>query len=49
MRRDIFTDEHEMFRAQLKRFAAREIEPKVAQWNRDGITDRETWRRMGEE
>jgi acyl-CoA dehydrogenase len=49
MRRDIFTEEHEMFRAQLKRFAAREIEPKIAQWNRDGITDRETWRRMGAE
>jgi acyl-CoA dehydrogenase len=49
MRRDIFTEEHEMFRAQLKRFAAREIEPKIPQWNRDGITDRETWRRMGAE
>ncbi len=49
MRRDVFTEEHEMFRAQLKRFAAREIEPKIAQWNRDGITDRETWRRMGAE
>jgi len=49
MRRDIFTDEHEMFRAQLRRFAARQIEPKIAQWNRDGITDRETWRRMGAE
>ncbi len=49
MRRDIFSDEHEMFRAQFKRFAAREIEPRVAQWNREGITDRETWRRMGEE
>jgi acyl-CoA dehydrogenase len=49
MRRDIFSEEHEMFRAQLKRFAAREVEPKIAQWNRDGITDRATWRRMGEE
>jgi acyl-CoA dehydrogenase len=49
MRRDIFTEEHEMFRAQLKRFAAREIEPKIATWNREGITDRATWRRMGEE
>ena len=49
MRRDIFTEEHEIFRAQLKRFAAREIEPKIAQWNHDGITDRATWKRMGEE
>ena len=49
MQRDLFTDEHEMFRAQFKRFAAREIEPKIAQWNRNGITDRDTWRRMGAE
>ncbi len=49
MRRDIFSEEHEIFRAQFERFAAREIEPKIAGWNRAGITDRETWRRMGEE
>ena len=49
MRRDIFGEEHEMFRAQLRRFAEREIEPRVAEWNRAGITDRHTWRRMGEE
>jgi len=49
MRRDLFTDEHEMFRAQFKRFAAREVEPKIAKWNHDGITDRDTWRRMGAE
>ena len=49
MRRDLFTDEHELFRAQFRRFAEREIEPRVAQWNRDRITDRETWRRMGAE
>ncbi|HJQ84134.1 MAG TPA: acyl-CoA dehydrogenase family protein [Candidatus Binatia bacterium] len=47
MRRDVFDDEHELFRAQFRRFAEREIEPKVAQWNRDRTTDRETWRRMG--
>jgi acyl-CoA dehydrogenase len=49
MHRDIFSAEHDMFRAQVRRFAEREIEPRVAQWNRDGITDRDTWRRMGEE
>jgi acyl-CoA dehydrogenase len=48
MRRQIFSADHELFREQLRKFAAREIEPKIAQWNRDGITDRETWRRMGE-
>jgi acyl-CoA dehydrogenase len=49
MRRDVFSEEHELFRAQFRRFADREIEPKLAEWNRRGITDRETWRRLGEE
>jgi acyl-CoA dehydrogenase len=49
MRRDVFTPEHEMFREQFRRFAAREIEPKIARWNRERTTDRDTWRRMGEE
>jgi len=49
MRRDIFSDEHELFRAQFKRFAAAEIEPKIAAWNEKGMSDRATWKRMGEE
>ena len=49
MQRDIFSEEHELFRQQFRRFAEAEIEPKVEKWNREGITDRETWRRAGEE
>ncbi len=49
MKRDIFSDEHELFREQFKRFAKEEIEPKIASWNEKGMSDRETWRRMGEE
>ena len=49
LRRTIFSDEHELFRQQFRRFADKEIEPKIGRWNREGITDRETWRRMGEE
>jgi acyl-CoA dehydrogenase len=49
MRREIFSDEHELFRDQIRRFAEAEIEPKLAQWNAAGVTDRETWRRAGEE
>ena len=49
MRRDIFSEEHELFRAQFRRFAEKEIEPRIAEWNRNGITDRATWRRLGEE
>jgi acyl-CoA dehydrogenase len=49
MRRDCFTEEHDLFRSQFRRFADREIEPRIAEWNRAGMTDRTTWRRMGEE
>ena len=49
MKRDIFGDEHELFRAQFKRFAAAEIEPKIAGWNEKGMSDRATWKRMGDE
>ncbi len=49
MKRDIFTEEHELFREQFKRFAAKEIEPKIGEWNERGMSDRATWRRAGEE
>jgi acyl-CoA dehydrogenase len=48
MRREIFDDQHELFRREFRRFAEAEIEPKVEQWNREGKTDRATWRRLGE-
>jgi acyl-CoA dehydrogenase len=47
MRREIFTEEHDLFRAQVRRFVEREIEPKVAEWNRAGISDRDSWRKLG--
>ena len=49
MQRDIFTDEHELFRSQMRRFAEAELEPKVAEWNANGMSDRESWKRCGEE
>ncbi|HEY5656833.1 MAG TPA: acyl-CoA dehydrogenase family protein [Myxococcota bacterium] len=47
MRREIFDEEHEIFRAEFRRFAEAEIAPRVEGWNRAGQTDRETWRRLG--
>jgi acyl-CoA dehydrogenase len=47
MRRDIFTEEHDIFRDAFRRFAEKAIAPKVAGWNEAGITDRETWRAVG--
>ncbi len=49
MRRDIFTEEHELFRQQVRKFCEREVAPKVAGWNAKGMSDRDTWRRAGEE
>ena len=48
MQRDIFSEDHRLFREQFRRFAQKEIEPKIAEWNARGMSDRETWRRAGE-
>jgi len=47
MKRDIFTAEHDLFREQFRKFAARTIAPRVAAWNEAGMSDRETWRALG--
>jgi acyl-CoA dehydrogenase len=48
MRRDIFSPEHELFREQFRRFALKEIEPRLAEWNARGMSDRDSWRKAGE-
>jgi acyl-CoA dehydrogenase len=48
VQRNVFSPEHELFREQFKRFVRQHIEPKIAGWNAAGISDRETWRLMGE-
>ena len=49
MHREIFSEEHELFRTQFRRFVAAEVEPHVLAWNAAGITPRAIWKRMGEE
>ncbi len=48
MQRDIFSDEHEHFRAEFRRFAESEIVPHLAAWNEAGVSDKAAWRKMGE-
>jgi acyl-CoA dehydrogenase len=48
MKRDIFSADHQLFRHQFRKFAEREIAPRVAEWNERGMSDRETWRKLGE-
>ncbi len=43
-----FTDVHELFRAQVRRFVETEIKPQAAAWEEAGFVPREILRRMGE-
>jgi alkylation response protein AidB-like acyl-CoA dehydrogenase len=47
MRRDIFTDEHDSFRAKVREFLAKEVTPYHAQWELDGIVSRDVWLSAG--
>jgi len=47
MKRDVFSPDHDLFREQFRKFAEKEIAPKVAAWNERGMSDRETWRKAG--
>ncbi|GLW10485.1 acyl-CoA dehydrogenase [Microtetraspora sp. NBRC 13810] len=48
MRRDLFDEEHLLFRDTVREFMAREVAPHHAQWEKDGIVPREIWKRAGE-
>jgi acyl-CoA dehydrogenase len=43
-----FGEEHELLRAQIRRFVDEEIKPQALQWEQDGMVPREVLRRMGE-
>ncbi len=49
MQRTIFEPEHRMFRDAFQTFLEREVIPFHAQWEKDGLVPRETWRRAGEQ
>ncbi|MEQ9268706.1 acyl-CoA dehydrogenase family protein [Marinobacter salarius] len=46
--RNIFTEEHEMFRDSVRKFIEREITPHHEQWEKDGQVSREVWLKAGE-
>ncbi|MEV5414277.1 acyl-CoA dehydrogenase family protein [Thermopolyspora sp. NPDC052614] len=48
MRRDLFDEEHELFRETVREFLAREVVPHHEQWEKDGIVPREVWKKAGE-
>ena len=43
-----FGEEHELLRAQIRRFVDEEIKPHALQWEQDGMVPRKVLRRMGE-
>src|ERR1700720_166371 len=43
-----FGEEHELLRAQVRRFVNEEIKPRALQWEQDGMVPRDVLRRMGE-
>ena len=43
-----FTEEQEFFRKVLRDFASEELLPNYTKWDREGITPRHLWRKLGE-
>ena len=48
MKRDLFGDEHEIFREAFRRWLQSEVVPYQETWREEGIVAREAWRRAGE-
>ncbi|WP_067174734.1 acyl-CoA dehydrogenase family protein [Microtetraspora niveoalba] len=48
MQRDLFEDEHLLFRQTVREFLAREVAPHHPQWEKDGIVPREVWKKAGD-
>lgn len=49
MKRNIFDDEHEMFRDSVRGFMQKEIQPHSDKWHEQGIVDREAFLKAGEQ
>lgn len=46
--RMIFTEEHELFRQSVRDFIAKEIAPNNADWEKNKMVTRESWKKLGE-
>ncbi|MEC7763517.1 MAG: acyl-CoA dehydrogenase family protein [Pseudomonadota bacterium] len=49
IRRNLFREEHEIFRESVRKFVEKEIVPYHAQWEKDGVVPRELWLKAGEQ
>ena len=48
MDRNLFREEHELFRTSFRRFIDREVKPHQERWMEQGSVDRDAWRKAGE-
>ena len=48
MRRDVYTQEHEDFRAMIRAFIESEVVPVYDKWFEDGIAPRDFYYKLGE-
>lgn len=48
MDRNLFREEHDLFRQSFRRFMEREVNPHQERWRAAGMADREAWRKAGE-
>jgi len=48
VKRSVFEEEHEAFRRSVRGFLESEVAPHYSQWEDDGFTPRQIWRRAGE-
>ena len=46
--RDLFSEEHNMFRDQVKKFIAAEVLPYHDEWDEKGVVTKEVWHKAGE-
>jgi len=49
MKRELFEEEHHLFRDSFRAFLKREVTPFYTQWEQDGIVPRELWQKAGQQ
>ena len=49
MRREIYTEEHDIFRDTFGKFLEKEVVPHQEEWIKAGIVSREIWKKTGEQ
>ncbi|MBU2547768.1 MAG: acyl-CoA dehydrogenase family protein [Proteobacteria bacterium] len=49
MGRQIYTEEHDIFRAAFKRYLEKEVVPHLEEWEENHEVPREAWKKMGEQ